>query len=57
MNKLTEERDAEIRDALGHIAHNLHNGYVSYEDMFWAHKTIKELLFLLYLKKGDYDDG
>lgn len=50
-NELSQVREDEIRNRLEHIGSNLYHDVVVYEDMAWAHKTIKDLLFMLYMKE------
>lgn len=47
MIKLTNSEDRKIRNQLDFIAHNLHHNVVVFEDMCWAHQTIKNLLFII----------
>lgn len=51
-NELSKAREDEIRSRLEQIGSNLYHDTVVYEDMAWAHKTIKDLLFMLYMQKG-----
>lgn len=44
---LSSAQDTMIRNTLDHIGSNLYHGVVVYEDMCWAHKTIRNLLFTI----------
>lgn len=54
MNKyLSDENKDRIRGSLDNIAELLYKEEVVYEDMFWAHKTIKDLLFVIYMLENE----
>lgn len=54
MRKLSEEEETSIRNRLNYIAEDLYRDRGSiikskrWEDMYWAHNTIKDLLYIIY---------
>lgn len=51
-NKLSSDRDSEIRNRLEIIAENLYRDDINIEDLTWSYNTIKDLLFMIYMQKG-----
>lgn len=48
MKMLSESEDTIIRNRLDIIAHNLYRDVALVDDLAWAHKNIKELLFIIH---------
>lgn len=58
MKKLSKMRDTEIRNKLDAVAHLLYHDIAPFEDLCWAHATIKELLFIIDgLQEGMEESG
>lgn len=58
MIRLSKKRDTEIRNKLDAVAHLLYHDIAPFEDLCWAHATIKELLFIVdELQRGMKDNG
>lgn len=53
MKKLTSSEDIAIRNRLNEFGDRLYHDVVLPEDAYWAHKTIKKLLYDIYaLQQG-----
>lgn len=57
MKKLSREEDIIIRNRLDEIQARMYHDVVVFDDMYWSHKTIKELLFIIYSQQGWKGDG
>lgn len=53
MIRLSKKKDTEIRNRLDDIANLLHHDIARFEDLCWAHMSIKDLLFIIDELQGE----
>lgn len=57
MIRLSKDEENRIRDRLDFIAEDIHNDRCSIDSLEWSHKTIKRLLFDVYMLQDASKEG
>jgi len=57
MTRLSKSKEVEIRNRLDEIGARMYHDVVVFDDIHWSHKTINELLFIIYTLQEWEEDG
>lgn len=57
MIRLSESEEVVIRNRLDEIEARMYHDAVVFDDVYWSHKKIKELLFIIYALQEWKGDG
>lgn len=56
MKRLSQSEDTNIRNKLDEMEARLYYNALLFEDAYWAHRTIKQLLFEIYMLQLGMED-